>query len=60
MSREEAIKMFTDDISHNLATSTLCDIFRQKLLDNDIITIDEQKAYAVIFKEENKYPYSWD
>ncbi len=60
MPREEAIKIFVDALKSHLASPTLCDIFRDKLLNNDIITIDEQKAYAVIFKEENKYPDSWN
>ena len=56
MQREEAIKMFTDDLKCHSVGITLCDIFRQKLLDNELLTIEEQKAYAVLFTEEKKYP----
>ncbi len=37
--REDAIKMFTDDLNCHLVGSTLCDIFRQKILDNKLLTI---------------------
>ena len=56
MKRTEAIENFRKSLIYNRVGFTLSDIFRQKLLDGELLTADEQKAYAVLFKEEAKYP----
>ena len=56
MSHDEAIKSFKQDLKFNSVGCMLCDIIRQKLIDGKTMSINEQLAYAVLFKEETKYP----
>ena len=53
---EECISRFVEDLKNRTVGASLCDIFRQKLIDNEVLTTDEQKAYSTLFLEENKYP----
>ena len=56
MTYQECISRFIEDLKYHAVGASLCDIFRQKLIDNEVLTTDKQKAYAILFLEENKYP----
>ena len=51
---EECINSFKDDLKCHSASDTLCDMFIEKLTSNEVLTVEEQKAYAVLFAEETK------